>query len=311
MQNDRYDPALPVVKACRRAVGRMGFALAVSMGLTQLISWGLLIWLERDFPGSVENPWISLTVGTLPIYLLGMPLFWLMVRRLPYAYPLEKHRVGFGATVCFGAATYALAYVFQMTVMLGFETLRQQTGMDYLEAMPELPGGSPLATALIVCLVGPIMEELFFRRMVLRRLLPYGRVFAIVVSAAAFGLFHGNFFQMFMAFGIGLGLGYITVRTGSLKHTVFMHILINTYSSVISFMLEYYPIAATVGSLVIMAVALAGVVVLVLKRRTIAYHLRPAPVDQGRCLMQAAKSPGAWLFVLVCVGLSIWLVWGV
>ena len=66
-----------------------------------------------------------------------------------------------------------------------------------------------------------------------------------------------------------------------------------------------------VGSLIIMAVALAGVVVLVLKRRTIAYHLRPAPVDQGRCLMQAAKSPGVWLFVLVCVGLSIWLVWGV
>ncbi len=311
MQNDRYDPALPVVKACRKAVGRMGLALAVSMGLTQLISWGLVIWLERGFPGSVENPWISLTVGTLPIYLLGMPLVWLMVRRLPYAYPLEKQRVGFGTTVCFGAATYALAYVFQMTVMFGLEALKQLTGKDYLEAMPELPGGSPLATVLVVCLVGPIMEELFFRRLVLRRLLPYGRVFAIVVSAAAFGLFHGNFFQMFMAFGVGLGLGYITVRTGSLKHAVFMHILINTYSSVISFMLEDFPIAATVGSLAIMAAALVGVVVLILKRRTIAYHLRPAPVDQGRCLAQAVKSPGVWLFVLVCVGLSIWLVWGV
>jgi len=307
MTNNSYDPALPVVRACRKAVGRIGLALAIAMAITQLISSLAILGLEKSFPGSGENPWVSLGVGTLPIYLLGMPVVWLMVRRLPYAYPVEKQKIGFGATVCFGTATYALAYAFQMTVMVGFEAIRQLTGKDYLEAMPDLPSGSPLATVLVVCLLGPIMEEIFFRRMILRRLLPYGRVFAIVVSAAAFGLFHGNFFQMFLAFGVGLGLGYITVRTGSLKHAVLMHILINTYSSVISFMLTDHPAAATVGSVGIMVVALAGVVALVVKRKTIVYHLRPAPVDQGRCLEQAVKSPGVWLFVLVCVGLSVWL----
>ena len=76
-------------------------------------------------------------------------------------------------------------------------------------------------------------------------------------------------------------------------------------------MLEDCPTAATVAGVVLMAASLAGVVVLVWKRKTIAYHLRPAPADQGRCLMQVVKSPGVWLFVLVCLGLSIWLVWGV
>ena len=311
MTNNQYDPELPVVKACRKAVGRIGLALAVSMGLTQLISWGLVVWLEKSFPGSVANPWVSLTAGTLPIYLLGMPLVWLMVRRLPYAYPMERRRVGFGTTLCFGVATYALAYMFQITVMFGLEAIRQMTGKDYMEAMPVLPDSSPLATVLVVCLLGPIMEEIFFRRIVLRRLLPYGRVFAIVVSAAAFGLFHGNFFQLLLGFGVGLGLGYITVRTGSLKHAIFMHILINTYSSVVGFMLEDHPAAATVAGVVIMVASLAGIVVLVCRRRTIAYHLRPAPADQSRCLIQVLKSPGAWLVVLVCVGLSIWRVWGV
>ena len=311
MENNGFDPGRGVVQSCRKALGRIGLALAAAMVLTQLISMGLVFWLNKIFSGSVENPWISLSASVLPIYLVGIPLVWLMVRRLPCAYPVEKRKIGFGGTVCFVFGSYALSYILQMTLMFALEAARQLTGMDYLDAMPTLPAGSPWATLLFVCLLGPIMEELFFRRLVLRRLLPYGRLFAIVVSAAGFALFHGNFFQLFLAFGVGLALGYITVRTGSIKHAVFMHIFINTYSSLINFMLEDYPVAATVGSIVIMAASLLGVVLLFCKRKTILYHLRPAPADPLRCLEQVVKSPGAWIYVLVCIGLSVWSILGV
>lgn len=90
-----------------------------------------------------------------------------------------------------------------------------------------------------------------------------------------------------------------------------MHILFNTYSSVVGFMQEQSFAATTVGSIGIMVIALLGGLVLFFRRKTIAYHLRPAPAAPERCLMQAVKSPGVWIYVLVCIGFSIWMIWGV
>ena len=50
---------------------------------------------------------------------------------------------------------------------------------------------------------------------------------AIFVSAAFFGITHGILQQSINAFAIGLLLGYIAVRAGSLLPTMVMHILHN------------------------------------------------------------------------------------
>jgi hypothetical protein len=64
------------------------------------------------------------------------------------------------------------------------------------------------------------------------RISRYGDTVAIIVSAVAFGLFHGNFYQFFYAALIGLLLGYMYCRTGNVKHTILMHMIINFLGSV-------------------------------------------------------------------------------
>ena len=57
---------------------------------------------------------------------------------------------------------------------------------------------------------------------------------AIVLSAAIFGLAHGNFYQFFYAFALGLFFGFIYVKTGKLIYSIFYHMVINILGGVIA-----------------------------------------------------------------------------
>ncbi|MBP0963177.1 MAG: CPBP family intramembrane metalloprotease [Oscillospiraceae bacterium] len=306
MEPVMYDVAQPLLKSCRKALNRIGIAMALAFAISQGAALGLAYWLRQIAPASLDNPWVNLGVGLLPIYLLGMPVAVLIMRKMPAAYPLETRRIGFGATAAFVMVIYALFLASQTLTLSAMEGLKQLTNRDYVNALSEVLETPTLATFLMVGILGPILEELLCRGFILRRLLPYGRVFAIVASAAIFSLFHGSLFQMAYAFAVGLALGYITVRTGSLVHAVLMHVWFNTYSTFLNFMLTKNEMVATAASAVAMAAALGGVIVLLVKRKTIAYHLRPAPVEAGRTLLQVIKSPCMWFYALLCIGTGVY-----
>lgn len=81
---------------------------------------------------------------------------------------------------------------------------------------------------LQVCLIAPIIEELFFRGLIfslMSKLLPF--VFANVVQAIVFGIYHGNVVQAVYAFILGMFIGYILFFTGSLVYTIVLHMSIN------------------------------------------------------------------------------------
>ena len=62
------------------------------------------------------------------------------------------------------------------------------------------------AVISLYALVGPVAEEVVFRGFIMDRLLPYGKGFAIVLSAVLFGVMHGNFLQGLFAFGGRAGI---------------------------------------------------------------------------------------------------------
>jgi hypothetical protein len=80
---------------------------------------------------------------------------------------------------------------------------------------------------LTVVIIGPIVEEFIFRKLIIDRLSRYGELVAIMSSAIAFGLYHGNFYQFFYATMTGLILGYMYAKTRDVKYSIFMHMLIN------------------------------------------------------------------------------------
>lgn len=92
----------------------------------------------------------------------------------------------------------------------------------------------PLGLAAIV-LAGPLAEELLFRGAVegelLRRCRRPGT--AVALSALVFGLVHVNPAQAAYAFGIGLLLGWLRWRTGSLVPGLAAHVLNNASAALL------------------------------------------------------------------------------
>ncbi len=103
---------------------------------------------------------------------------------------------------------------------------------------PQLMVDSP--TSLVLCLVvmavlPALLEELVFRGYVLRALRPYGDLYAVLVSAALFGLIHSNIQQVPFAFVVGILLGWLYVSTDNIWLPVTVHFCNNA----VSVLLEY------------------------------------------------------------------------
>ena len=120
---------------------------------------------------------------------------------------------------------------------------------------------------LYVAFLGPIVEELLFRGLLLRMLRVRGKQVAIVISAIAFGLFHGNVIQIPFAFLVGLVLGYVTVEY-SIVWAIVLHIINNFVLSDLMGRLEKIApeLASGLFFAVIGAAAVAAVVLLIVKK---------------------------------------------
>ena len=128
-------------------------------------------------------------------------------------------------------------------VMAAFGTVIPS--MAFQEALPELPNwveaemGRIMDTPggyFVVCLLVPLVEELVFRGAILRELLvwkPLRPWLMIAVSALFFSAAHMNPAQMPHAFLIGLLLGWMYWRTGSIVPAVAFHWTNNTIAYIL------------------------------------------------------------------------------
>ena len=101
---------------------------------------------------------------------------------------------------------------------------------DDLTNIVNTPGGY-----LAIAVAAPVAEEVVFRGAILRALLQGGRRpwVAIAISAILFAIGHLNPAQMPHAFLIGLLLGWMYYRTGSILPGILFHLVNNTVAYVI------------------------------------------------------------------------------
>lgn len=90
-----------------------------------------------------------------------------------------------------------------------------------------ISGGA--ASAVAVCLLAPVLEEMLFRGVLLRAFLrQHARGTAIAASALYFGVAHLNIYQFTLTFLLGLLLGWLYERSRSLLPCIALHGAINT-----------------------------------------------------------------------------------
>ena len=96
---------------------------------------------------------------------------------------------------------------------------------------------------LLLCVVGPLGEEVVFREGIMRQLIlsKHTPFIAAAISALFFALFHGNLAQGIPAFVTGVLLGYLFLQSGSIRLSWAAHIANNTLGVI----LLYFPEAET------------------------------------------------------------------
>ena len=105
----------------------------------------------------------------------------------------------------------------------------------FVALMGDMLGGPFWSTFLLAAIFAPIFEEWLCRGMVLRGLLTKMKPgWAIVISALFFALIHMNPWQALNAFIIGVVMGYIYYKTGSLWLTMLIHFVNNGTSVVMT-----------------------------------------------------------------------------
>lgn len=138
---------------------------------------------------------------------------------------------GFTAAVIAAVATLCLAFCVDAV------TAVMPPMPKWLEdILKSMTGGNIWLDLLCVSIFAPLFEEWLCRGTVLRGLLGNGTkpVWAILISAIFFALIHANPWQAIPAFMLGCLFGYVYFKTGSIKLTMLMHCVNNTFAVIVS-----------------------------------------------------------------------------
>ena len=180
------------------------------------------------------------------------------------------------------------------------------SAMAALEAAT-LSGVDSFSMFLYAGLLAPIAEEILFRGLILRNLLPYGKKIAVFISALLFGLYHGNIVQTPFAFAVGLVLGYVAVEY-SIVWAMALHMFNNLIISDLLTRLTYdmHQIAAAlIHSGVIYGFAIAGAIFAIVRRNEIGDYLHREPMN--RYYLKCCFSSAGMIVLMVVMALSMLL----
>lgn len=167
---------------------------------------------------------------------VGMKIFRINLRSL------SSNRDGFSGgtvakliTLCLGLQMAAgiLAAVIQMILDrfgLSGETPDLSAKMSF---------ASNVILSFYACLLGPVLEELLYRGILLQSMRKYSERFAIFLSALIFGLMHQNYQQFLLGFLLGIPLAIVTIKYDSIIPSIFTHIFVNTTGMLSTYLLQY------------------------------------------------------------------------
>ena len=238
MNTSSYDfnsaPGLPTrdLRADRRRLALPALGVTAITLLTLVAQLILVIPVRLFAPQLVDQPWFLVIFSTAPMYLIAMPLSLLIFRRVKADPPRQQH-LGILTLLGLLALCFALTYVGNFIGVLVNAMIERLTGVVQINDLEALTMQTPLwANLLFAGIFAPILEEIFYRKLIIDRWRAFGDLPAVLLSGLLFGLIHGNFSQFFYAAMIGMILGYVYLRTGRLRYTVFLHMGINLIGGV-------------------------------------------------------------------------------
>ena len=278
------------------------------------------------WPQWLENSWGMWLLTFAPLYLIAVPVGLLLLRKVPVK-PLEKHDLK--------PVRYLVSAIICIFMMYAGNILGTII-TALLQLLPGISAGNPILSyatdnallpkILFMVILAPVIEEYIFRKQLIDRMHVYGEKLAVITSALMFGLFHGNLSQLFYAFALGLVFGYVYLKTGKLRYSISLHMLINFIGSVAGpFFLEKIAVLGTMETLdmaalesimpwligfgayvlVLIGLAITGLVLLCINKRKVSFAPAELELPKDDRFMTVYGNVGMILLVVGCTALIV------
>ena len=216
----------------RRQVTSIALAITFITLFTTVVQLVLALIIRMFFPSIAEANWFLIVFSSSPMYLVAMPLSLLFFAMAPATAP-QQSRIKLSAWFGLLAICFAMTYVGNIIGATVNELIAQLTGEPVENDLDTLTKNTPFwANLLFLGILAPILEELFYRKLVIDRLTAFGDFPAILLSGILFGMIHGNFGQFFYATLMGFVFGFIYLKTGKLRYSIALHMAVNLIGGV-------------------------------------------------------------------------------
>lgn len=323
MNETSYDLA-----PARRVFSRIGSALCALLVIATVLQvlWvtvSTMIWGEDNWlTASSWGKWIG---SFAPLYLVAIPVSLSIMRKLPAQTP-QDNKLGAKNFLVFLPICFCLMYGGNLIGTLLSFILSGGTAQN---TVAEYAMDTDPLKILVMVILAPLLEEYVCRKQIIDRTRQYGEKTAVLLSALTFGLLHQNLFQFFYAFGLGLVFAYIYTRTGRLRYPVLLHSIINFMGSVVApWILSLIDLEALTDldpnaapeeivalygemlpglmvyllyALFLMGMAIAGLVLLILKCRQLIWKETQAQLPKGSAAKTVYLNVGMVLYILLCL----------
>ena len=293
------------VKSVFSRVGLAAAVLGVVVNLAQMI---IITIFNVVNPAFESNGWFRYLLIAVSFYLIGFPICCLILKSIPDGPKREEENLTFGGFIKFFLISYfimVLLNLFTTGFLWIVGNFKEADVVNPLESV--LSNSSIWATIIFAGILSPIIEEVLFRGVMLNKLRTYGDKIAIITTALLFGLFHENFSQFFYAVGLGMIFAYVTLKTGTIKYSIGLHIMINMMGSVIGTQVLNSTIATMIFGIVVWVFVIAGLILFIKDFKKTSLLPGEVTIEKGHILSETWLNVGMIINLIISLALMIYV----
>ena len=237
--SDTYEEREFKKSRLKRMFSRIFLALFIYTIISQLLSTVIYVvaaiaMSAERYQAFASNYIVTLLISSGIQYLVAFPTFVILLLRTEKGAYKEKSKLTLKEFIFIFLIGEALMYLGNLIGTFFNGIFGAFSGQMPENSISEIINAIPIwLIFILMVIVGPIVEELIFRKLMIDRMCLFGDVMAILFSAISFGLIHANLYQFFYATFLGIVLGYVYTRTRDVRYTIALHMIINFMGSIV------------------------------------------------------------------------------
>lgn len=251
------------MEANRRFFSKIGFNYFALGIIVLVLNLFIGLFISIINPNLLSNQTMMTFFSAIWTYLLPLPIF-IYIMRKTEAKTLEKHKMTVKTFVICISITMFLMWIGNIMGVIITSGIGSLIQHEVTNPINDVINNSGLvANLIIITTIAPIFEELIFRKLLIDRTIKYGGTISVLLSGLLFAFFHGNLNQFFYAFLLGGFFAIIYIKTGQIKYTIGLHMIINFIGSVVSLFVSQ-PLMDLANGSVISPTSTFGVILYIL-----------------------------------------------